>query len=335
MGVKQELVRWIFGTLAAPAFIQNLMSKFDIGIDGSSDRTQFIVKDGFGNEHVFITKPEILDEISGAGAGAVTSFTDLNDVPVSYIDQGNKVPIVNVAEDALEFTDLAWRRVGANVILYGVGSPIAVTLKEITEDGNSYAGTLIRQTDLHLDYSYEFLKNHVTMATFDDSYDCHNCFIKDDDLFYFIIADEGATVTKSTADGDLFEYNIPSTVSNGFVLEDYETKHTNVNGTIAYNGATIPTNLDTDYLYTFAGNICIMEHKTLGIRQECSGCYLHSDDTHKALTSNNIYPTVIYTEATTSESTAVWKMRQSTVKADAQYKNLFNIVDNGDIIVPG
>jgi hypothetical protein len=59
MGVVNRLIRHVFGTLAAPASIQNKMIKTDIGIDGSSDRTRFIVRDNFGTYHRFITQDEV------------------------------------------------------------------------------------------------------------------------------------------------------------------------------------------------------------------------------------------------------------------------------------
>jgi hypothetical protein len=258
MSVKQELIRWIFGTLAAPAFIENLMTKFDIGIDGSSDRTRFIVKDSFGVQHDFITEDETdskIDVAISSNLGAA-NFVELDDVPVSYVGEANKVLKVNGTESALEYADMI-------------------------EDENghiAYKDTAI-PSGLSTDYMYEFsglrCRASTTLAVgqYTTSWDCHNCYPISLTDFNFIDDSEPATITRAN-NGNLYEYTIPDTESNGFTGSDYERKRTDVNGNIAYNRAAIPLSLNVTLNYEFRGLDCYAyAFAGVGAYITSQGCY--------------------------------------------------------------
>jgi hypothetical protein len=118
MSVKQELIRWIFGTLAAPAFIQNLMSKFDIGISGSSDRTRFIVKDNFGVEHRFITQDEVQSLIDSGVASLSGVYTIAND-EASFRTLVASEPLINIWYNGPALVDTGSINVVSSKNIYG------------------------------------------------------------------------------------------------------------------------------------------------------------------------------------------------------------------------
>ena len=63
-GVVQRLIRWIWGTIAAPASIENKQASFNEGDNGSGrDRTQMVAKGPTGTNHVFVTLDEIEDYV--------------------------------------------------------------------------------------------------------------------------------------------------------------------------------------------------------------------------------------------------------------------------------
>lgn len=73
-GVVQRLIRWIWGTIASPASIDNKQASFNEGDNGSGrDRTQLVSKGPTGTPHVFITLDEVEDYVAAQLSGSASS----------------------------------------------------------------------------------------------------------------------------------------------------------------------------------------------------------------------------------------------------------------------
>jgi hypothetical protein len=291
------------------------MTKFDIGISGSSDRTRFIVQDGFGAQHTFITIDEIKSLVSTAALSAGGVYVLAPDVETleellgfaSVLNIFYTGPSIGV--DVIAATVTSDKRVysySADTIDLKAIGEASITLTFPTDSGDITEGT----TAFVKFYTGATVTVNAisTIGGIDsDTTGVKITTLRGAGVLGFSVSADAPIVyeinerpTDYTLDDKVsFELwsglNVTGKLQHDMVVISTDGENRTVidgNGSTSYDNAPIPDNLLTTYRYEFSVLHTIQIEKTTGSKIEGFGTYRNNTGNYVAQTTGPINMTI-------------------------------------------